>query len=62
MFVTVSLLVSVVTPVIVVMAALLTAPEAYENERGLQIVERAALAKKFSLAQEPAALESATSA
>jgi len=48
MFVTLSLVVSVVAPVVVVIAALRRAPEAYENERGLQIVKRVALAKKFS--------------
>ena len=55
MFVTVSLVVSVVAPVVVVIAALRRAPEAYENEQGLQItqkrsprVKRVALAKKFS--------------
>jgi hypothetical protein len=55
MFVTLSLVVSVVAPVVVVIAALLRAPEAYENERGLQIIQkrspqvkRGALAKKFS--------------
>jgi hypothetical protein len=54
MFVTLTLVVSVVTPVVVVIAALRRAPEAYENERGLQIipkrspqVKRVALAKKF---------------
>jgi hypothetical protein len=48
MFVTLSLFVSMVAPVAVVIAALLRAPEAYENERGLQMVKRVALAKKFS--------------
>jgi hypothetical protein len=48
MFVTLSLVVSVVAPVVVVIAALRRAPEAYENERGLQIVKRVALAKKLS--------------
>jgi hypothetical protein len=48
MFVTLSLVVSVVAPGVVIIAALLRAPEAYENERGLQIVKRVALAKKFS--------------
>jgi hypothetical protein len=55
MFVTLSLVVSVVAPVVVVIAALRRAPEAYENERGLQIIQkrspqvkRVALAKKFS--------------
>ena len=54
MFVTLSLVVSVVAPVVVVIAALRRAPEAYENEQGLQIVKRSrqvkrvALAKKFS--------------
>ena len=48
MFVTLSLVVSGVAPVVVVIAALLRAPEAYENERGLQIVKRVALAKNFS--------------
>jgi hypothetical protein len=48
MFVTLSLIVSVVALVVVVIAALLRAPEAYENQRGLQIVKRVALAKKFS--------------
>jgi len=32
--------VSVVAPVVVVIAALLRAPEAYENERGLQIIQK----------------------
>jgi hypothetical protein len=62
MFVTLSLVVSVVAPVGVVIAALLRAPEAYENERGLQIVKRVALAKKVSLTPKPTALEPATSA
>jgi hypothetical protein len=62
MFVTLSLVVSVVAPVGVVIAALFRAPEAYENERGLQIVKRVALAKKASLTPEPTALEPATSA
>jgi hypothetical protein len=48
MFVTLTLVVSVVAPVVVLIAALLRAPEAYENEQGLQIVKRVALAKKFS--------------
>jgi hypothetical protein len=54
MFVILTLVVSVVAPVVVVIAALLRAPEAYENEQGLQIVKRSrqvkrvALAKKFS--------------
>jgi hypothetical protein len=54
MFVTLSLVVSVVAPLVVVIAALRRAPEAYENEQGLQIVKRSrqvkrvALAKKFS--------------
>jgi hypothetical protein len=55
MFVTLTLVVSVVTPVIVVIAAILRAPEAYENERGLEIIQkrspqvkRVALVKKFT--------------
>jgi hypothetical protein len=40
MFVTLTLVVSVVTPVVVVIAALRRAPEAYENERGLQIIPK----------------------
>jgi hypothetical protein len=55
MIVTLSLVVSVVAPVVVVIAALRRAPEAYENERGLQIiqkrspqVERVAVAKKLT--------------
>ena len=48
MFVILTLLVSVVAALAVVIAALLRAPEAYENERGLQIVKRVALANKFS--------------
>jgi hypothetical protein len=66
MFVTLSLIVSVVTPVVVVIAALLRAPEAYENERALQIiqksspqVERVALAKKLTQGLH---LDSATAA
>jgi len=53
--------VSVVAPVVVVIAALLRAPEAYENERGLQIIQkrspqvkRVALAKKLSRPLTPA--------
>jgi hypothetical protein len=55
MFVILSLVVSAVAPVAVVIVALLRAPEAYENEHGLQIVhkrspqiKRVALAKRFS--------------
>jgi hypothetical protein len=55
MFVILTLVVSVVAPVAVVIAALHRAPEAYENEHGLQIVhkrsrqvKRVALAKKLS--------------
>jgi hypothetical protein len=66
MFVTLSLAASVLAPLGVVIAALHRAPEAYENERGLQIVKRVALAKKFSrssfLTPEPTGLEPATSA
>jgi hypothetical protein len=40
MFVALSLVVSVVAPVVVVIAALLRAPEAYETERGLQIIQK----------------------
>jgi hypothetical protein len=60
MFVTLSLVVSVVAPVVVVIAALRRAPEAYENEQGLQIVKRprqvkrVALAKKLSRSLTPA--------
>ena len=61
MFVTLSLVVSVVAPVVVVIAALRRAPEAYENERGLQIIQkrspqvkRVALAKKLSRSLTPA--------
>ena len=62
MFVTLSLLVSVVAALVVVVAALFRAPEAYENERGLQIiqkqkrspqVERVALAKKLTQGLHP---------
>jgi hypothetical protein len=67
MFVTLSLVVSVVAPVVVVIAALRRAPEAYESERGLQIVKRIASAKKLSrsssLTPKPTgALKPATSA
>ncbi len=66
MFVALSLVVSGVVPVVAVIAALVRAPEAYENEQGLQIVKRVALAKKFSrsfyLSSEPTGLEPATSA
>ena len=73
MLVALSLVVSGVAPVVAVIAALLRAPEAYENERGLQIIQkrspqvkRVALAKKFSrsfyLSPEPTGLEPATSA
>jgi hypothetical protein len=55
MFVILGLVVSAVAPVAVVIVALLRAPEAYENEHGLQIVhkrssqvKRVALAKRFS--------------
>ncbi len=55
MFVILSLVVSAVAPVVIVITALLRAPEAYENEQGLQIVhkrsrqvKRVALAKRFS--------------
>ena len=55
MFVTLSLVVSVVAPLAVVIAALRRAPEAYENERGLPSIQkrspqvkRLALAKKLS--------------
>jgi hypothetical protein len=58
MFVTLSLVVSVVAAVVVITAALRRAPEAYENEQGLQIIQKrspqvkrvkpVALAKKFS--------------
>jgi hypothetical protein len=55
MFVILSLLVSVVAALVVVVAALLRAPEGYENERGLQIIqkrspqlERVSLAKKLT--------------
>jgi hypothetical protein len=48
MFIILSLVVPAVAAVVVVVAALLRAPEAYENGRGLQIVKRVALAKKFS--------------
>ena len=61
MFVTLSLVVSVVAPVVVVIAALRRAPEAYENEQGLQIIQkrppqvkRVALAKKLSRSLTPA--------
>jgi hypothetical protein len=40
MFVILSLVVSVVAPVVVVIAAFLRAPEAYENERGLQTIQK----------------------
>jgi hypothetical protein len=66
MFVTLSLLVSGVAALVVVVAGLLRAPEAYENERGLQIiqkrspqVERVALAKKLTQGLH---LDSATTA
>jgi hypothetical protein len=55
MFVILSLVVFAVAPVLLVIAALIRAPEAYENEHGLQIVhkrsrqvKRVALAKRFS--------------
>jgi hypothetical protein len=61
MFVTLSLVVSVVVPIVVVIAALRRAPEAYENEQGLQIIQkrssqvkRVALAKEFSRSLTPA--------
>jgi hypothetical protein len=54
MFVTLSLVVSVVAPVTVLIAALRRAPEAYETQQGLQIIQkrppqikRVALAKKL---------------
>jgi len=67
MFVTLSLVVLVVAPIVVVIAALLRAPEFYENERGLQIVQkcstpqvgRVALAKKL---KQGLHLDSATAA
>jgi heme exporter protein D len=66
MFVTLSLVVSVVAPLVVVIAALLRAPEAYENERGLQIIQKrfpqvegVALAKKLTQGLH---LDSATAA
>ena len=40
MLVALSLVVSGVAPVVAVIAALLRAPEAYENERGLQIIQK----------------------
>jgi hypothetical protein len=52
MFVTLSLVVSVVAPVVVVIAALLRAPEAYENEQGLQIVKRSRQVKRVALAKK----------
>lgn len=55
MFVALSLVVSMFAPLAVIIAALRRAPEAYENEQGLQIVQkrspqvkRVALAKKLS--------------
>ena len=52
MFVILTLVVSVVAPVVVVIAALLRAPEAYENEQGLQIVKRARQVKRVALAKK----------
>jgi len=61
MFVTLSLVVSVVAPIVVVIAALRRAPEAYENELGLQIIQKrspqvkcVALAEKLSRSLTPA--------
>jgi len=61
MFVTLSLVVSVVAQVVVVIAAFRRAPEAYENEQGLQIihkrppqVKRVALGKQLSRSLNPA--------
>jgi hypothetical protein len=52
MFVTLTLVVSVVAPVVVVIAALRRAPEAYENEQGLQIVKRSRQVKLVALAKK----------
>ena len=52
MFVTLTLVVSVVAPVVVIIAALLRAPEAYENEQGLQIVKRSPKGKVCRTSQE----------
>jgi hypothetical protein len=52
MFVILSLVVSVVAPVVVVIAALRRAPEAYENEHGLQIVKRSRQVKRVALAKK----------
>jgi hypothetical protein len=73
MFIALSLVMSVVASLAVVIAALLRAPEAYETERGLQIIQkrssqikRVTLARQFSpssyLTPEPTGLEPATSA
>ena len=52
MFVTLTLVVSVIAPVIVVIAALLRAPEAYENEQGLQIVKRSRQVRRVALTKK----------
>jgi hypothetical protein len=73
MFVTLGLVTSVVAPVFAVIAALLRAPEAYENEQGLQIIQKRSLqvkhvastkkvSRSFYLIPEPTGLEPATSA
>jgi hypothetical protein len=52
MFVTLSLIVSLAAPVVVVLAPLRRAPEAYENEQGLQIVKRSRQVKRVALAKK----------
>jgi len=52
MFVAFSLVVSVVASAVVVIAALDRAPEAYENEQGLQIVKRSRQVKRVALAKK----------
>jgi hypothetical protein len=61
MFVTFSLVVLVVAPVVVVIVGLRRAPKAYENEQGLRIIQkrspqvkRVALNKKLSRSLTPA--------
>jgi heme exporter protein D len=53
MFVTLSLIVSLAAPVVVVLAPLRRAPEAYENEQGLQIIQkRSAQVKRVALGKK----------
>jgi hypothetical protein len=52
MFVILSLVMSAVASIVVIIAALFRAPEAYENEQGLQIVhKRSRQVKRVSLAE-----------